>query len=233
MNVDLISVVAWPFVAIMVLIFASFGWLDKPFKSLGEAIRGLLSGVSKAKEDLIEVEARLSKIVADLGPQLTSLGAKSDEIQKALPEALKQINERMKELADQVSNVSVSVVQQQVASDLDEAPDFSTASLVSKDEAMRLIGKIQEKWNEVFQRVIGVAPELDAVDGRRFGAELEKIAERGGIREELKPVHLKVVSLHKRFRSFSRMRGTAELWMTHSIAAEYTQDADDVIKELQ
>jgi predicted nuclease with TOPRIM domain len=216
----------------MVLFFASAGRLDRPFKSLGDAVRGLLSGISKAKDDLLEVEKRLGSTAEKLGPQLETLARESKEIQEVFTKTLNDISEKMSEIETRVSSVSASLVQQQVANDLDEEPDFSTVSATSKDEARRLIEKIQKKWDEVYTHVIEIEPGLEKIDRRSFSSEIEKIVNASGVPYALVSNLDKIVSLHKRFRSFSRMQATAELWMTQGIAEDYEKDANEVIEKL-
>lgn len=235
---EILSAIAWPIVALVLIAVVARGGMNAPLASLADSIRGLFSGITQAKNDLVEVERKLSDVANALEPSLRKFTSNAEQIKHSVDDAITQLSDKMTALEDRFEKLNRVFVESQIDQAQDDrglamltAPAEEVAR-IDPAEATRSFAEIQERWGRVKGVIFRKWPNLEVADNRslRDALDGQGISVDGEI--NMSDVRDQIASLHKRFRTYSRMRSTIETWLTPELAASYLADADALLAKL-
>lgn len=239
--VELAKALAWPTVAIILIVGLPFGILNSTASSLGKAFSHLFTGINDARKSFDEMTKKMSSFQEGANEIEESFAGKIDEVFRLLRKhqdtAFSELNEKFDEATKQIK---IRINDFQVASDEETAEplgELAPNAEVQSDQALvpdgqEAINKISARWEKFKGELKEVVPTGIVGDQRAVGAWARQHAGSPSSVFDLEMAN-KIAALHGLFKSYTRRGSYAEEWLTEGMLNAFLNAVDQTVMELR
>lgn len=211
----LAQAITWPIVALIAIVLAAVGFLNSPFKALGDSFGGLFRELRSLAQEIPRIEANLARLEGALNDLPSKIdertGAVAEQLQGAFDE---RMNEMEKTLKARINDV--------VAPEFSAQDDGPESTDVLGNAASKGIAKIKDRWALLIERLRHIVPDADA---RQVGEVVR------GLAKKKNPVFTPeiaddIANLHSGYKSFTRRQQYADEWLTQADVDWFVSEAE-------